>query len=183
VLADGGSIDVWCDMTTDDGGWTLVGRSVSGQQTDSFGWNGQTGGLGNDAQPYSLGLTQNPIPFREILLGAHDGTKAWRKGGNVFKLAVPSDFLSLYKTSAVSLQKPTRMVSGTCVPTADGWMFNVAGYTENTSGAFYFADYDQGMIGTGLRSDGFGLADPCCDGDACDRTADLQGRPGMIFVR
>lgn len=175
-----GAVSVWCDMTTNGGGYTLVARSTASGGSDGFGWRAATGSITVDSAPYSLDLQTHPVPFTEILIGeAMPDSKAW--GAHVFAVFVPKDFLS-HGQASVPLTDPS-VIRG-CAPNLNVhiWMFNFAGFTANTDDIFFFRDQDiyQPM---GLADDGFHLADACCGGNNCDRSVELNGKQGMLMVR
>lgn len=70
-------INVYCDMTTDEGWWILVARSVLDYTwTDNrFGWNISRGKPDDDTLPYSLGGDINKIPFKDILISSYQEGK------------------------------------------------------------------------------------------------------------
>jgi len=182
IVPSGVSVEVWCDMTTDGGGYTLVGRSVSGANPDTeFGWRRGSGSINDTGKPYSLNLEKNPVRFTRVLLGDYSSGMTW--GANVFKIIVPQDFVMTYGQSSTTLTRPSTMVVGTCAPREGrGWMFNYAGHTENTDDFFWFRDQSSYTL-NGLGNGGWNLDDPCCSGNACDRSAELHGKQGMVMVR
>jgi hypothetical protein len=73
-------VRVYCDMTFDDGGWTLVGRSgpeVPGT-LPPFGWSSATGSVDALAFPYSLDVVTNHLTFTEVLVATQDSARAYK---------------------------------------------------------------------------------------------------------
>jgi hypothetical protein len=85
-------IEVYCDMTTDGGGWMLVARSVAGG-TGTFGWTTAAGSASNDAAAYSMGSTLSFFTWTSVLFGLYTSSKTW--GAYAYKhTSIPSTFLS-----------------------------------------------------------------------------------------
>ena len=64
--ADGEALDVWCDMTTDGGGWTIVHAQV----TSSAGITGDTALEGNPlaGEAYAMTRVSSPcLPTNPLL--------------------------------------------------------------------------------------------------------------------
>jgi hypothetical protein len=172
-------LKVWCDMSTDQGGWTLVARSGIGTPA-AWGWQGGTGGLAaEDAAPYSLDVGLHPLAFTQILVGALDtGTRTW--GANVYRFEVPATFVVDYAAAPYKLAIPVA-IKGDCQPNdKGGFMFAHAGFTSRQA-VFFFRDHPE-FQGFGLTPNKFALADDTGWGP-CQRNGNLANLPGMIMVR
>ena len=99
-------------MTTDGGGWTLVGRSAAGEWKLEFGWNWTTGALDNDDVPYALGAEAAELEVSEILFGSRMGGKTW--GPDVYKAYAPDLYVFLYRE--VPYFGMVETVVGACTP-------------------------------------------------------------------
>ena len=164
-------------MSTDGGGWTLVGRSrntpgnpgcAGTDGLSGFGWRTAAGNVNDDSQAYSLDVGGKAVPFTQVLFGNHNGGKSFN--GSVYRHTVVANLVDAFVNSHYFIGAPTT-VQGACGATA---MFNWIGFTGNTN-SFHFRDVDGndfGLFISGWRS----CYDDCQGGT-------LNGQPGLIFVR
>jgi hypothetical protein len=172
-----GPFDAWCDMDTDNGGWTLVGRGVTLQSSTNFGWFRSSGTPATDrVTPYSLNAPANGLTFSHALVGDVDqaapDANTW--GADVNRVDLPSGFPGNFQSSAggalVTVITTNASCSGSQIT-----MLSVAGYTGHGS-QFYFRDnLSDGPYG--LFPDGFHLNYGDC------RSGTMDGRPGMVMVK
>jgi hypothetical protein len=165
-------LQVFCDFTLDDGGWTLVGRSAKDAGTPSpFGWTSATGSVTDESAPYSLDVAAAKLSFREVLVANRERTIA-------YKFTVPDNFVTEYADAAVRVGQLTK-VRGNCPEEQDTpWMLQHAGWTAATEG-FFFRDNDRLDAFFGLMPDGLDLNYR----DDCQKAGKLHGQQGAIFVR
>jgi hypothetical protein len=125
---------VYCDNDTDGGGWTLIGRSVSGGSSSSFGFTSNTGSPSIDTAPYSMAVSLSGLTFTEVLFGAYTSGKTW--GPDVFRKTFNSDERLIYSVTTTAAT-PTTTVIGSATPS----MFALMGKTS-LSTTFWFRDCD-----------------------------------------
>jgi alpha-tubulin suppressor-like RCC1 family protein len=173
----------WCDMATEGGGWTLVGRTRPGgwapgcagtDSGSSFGWRYARGSVTDDTQAYSINAAGIGLRFSEALFGDYTTGKTW--GSYVYRRPLPTDFLSnpAYQTGQIDLAFPPIIVNSAC-PAGSGWMFRYMGFTNNAD-TFHFRD----VLGNGYGLTSSGWAS--CYGD-CVSGGGLNGRQGQLMVR
>jgi len=161
-----------CQMTLDDGGWTLVGRSSV--SVDDFGWRSDAGTLDDLAASYSLGVLGAGIPFHELLLADH-APPSLNVATRAYKLAVPASFFTVNGGTVPTAAVTTLL--GDCKPSGGPQMFKHTGVLTRTD-SFFFRDIDDPSQHTGLTAGGFVLTY-----DDCDRGGMLNRAPGLVFVR
>ena len=166
------SFDAYCDMTTDNGGWTLVGRSVVSATAVPFGWNSAAGRVDDDTTPYSLGVATTGMAFTQLLVGLYSTGKT--VGVRAYRVDVQADFL----TACASNGCPTsalKVITGTC-SLGSVTMLGYAGWTSLTTHFFLRDVATNGVLG--LRHNQFLLSAMCSP-----FSGELHTGQGMIFVR
>jgi hypothetical protein len=163
--------EAYCDMTTANGGWTLVARSVTLSNVTSFGWDKETGSPAVDTAAYSLRVPHVGLTFREILVGTYSLGKVFAL--SAYRVDVPADFLTYRNKSAAVTVTAIKTAAG-CAGTPS--MLGYWGFLDEDD--HYFIGNASGRGAVGLYADGFKL-----QADDCNTSGLMDGDQGMIFVR
>ena len=163
-------IRVFCEMTIDGGGWTLVGRSAPNGTGAPFGWRIATGNVTDPTRPYSLDVGTAGLGFDEVLVADRDRTIA-------YKFSVGRAFLTDNAAGPVSTGAVTRLRGDCAAAEGAPTMLRFTGATSLTD-VFFFRDIDDLGQHRGLTPSGFDLAY-----EDCDQGGLLHRAQGMILVR
>jgi Fibrinogen beta and gamma chains, C-terminal globular domain len=166
-------VAVYCEMSLDQGGWTLVGRSAG--SATPFGWTNDTGTPTDMTVPYSLDVTTLGLAFSQLLVADADG-QSLEPSTRAYRISVPIPFLSAYPNAAVATSGAATIL-GDCNPPGGPQMLRFAGATSRTD-SFFLRDIKDITQNDGLLPTGFALTY-----DDCPRGGMLNGVAGLLFVR
>lgn len=169
---------VYCDMTSADGGWTLVARSVA-KSAAAFGWKIAVGDVEHDEDAYAVDA-RKLAPFTEILFAARDDGKG--VADPAYRRTLPSAFLDGFGDKLAPIAGSIA-VRGACK--ADGTnqdptMLSRVGDTD-AKDHFVFTD-QEATPAFGLGPDGWDTNQQAATPD-CRYDGALTGKQGLIFVR
>jgi hypothetical protein len=163
---------VFCDMTVDDGGWTLVARSSV--PSARFGWTAPSGDVSDVEQPYALDVVDAGLAFAEVMV-ADRKPYEFGPATHAYKFAVPPNFVAASRNAPLTTAVTT--VLGDCTVAGGPATLRYAGYTGLTD-HFFFGDNPGADTHTGLGADVFTTTSADCASGAS-----LNGSQGLIFVR
>lgn len=169
---DAGALEVFCEMTVDEGGWTLVARSST--PSPQFGWTSPTGSLSDVSPPYVLDVARAHLAFTEVLV-ADRRPYEFTPASRAYKLAVPARFVEEFANAPFGATGKT--VLGDCDVDGGPLALRYLGYTHLTDHLF-FGNNPGTDTSTGLGPATFTTA-----ASDCASGAGLNGLQGLVYVR
>jgi hypothetical protein len=164
---------VWCDMVTAGGGWTLVGRSST--SGSNLGWETTNGSVTNDGASYSLSIPNSGLTnFTQIIFGSYTSGKTW---GYVYSHNVTWASLNLNQNGPFATGETAFPQNG---GSTNFSMANQMGYISSNT-YYYFRDGGTG-VPFGLLPNGWSLYYGGAQGFP-EYAGYIQGQQGMIMIR
>lgn len=180
---------VFCEMTTAGGGWTLVGRSVPGGNgpggglfpptgvlsgpPQPFGWSVDRGSLKDTSAPYSLSVTRIGMDVSEALIGSYE---SGFQLAQAFRLAFPDGPLA--SCGSAYCRAEASHVSGPCQPATTPTALAYAAFDQAGATAYAFSSGPASRQ-MGLFEDGFQLGNDA----SCAVSGGLDSTQGLLFAR
>jgi len=136
---------VWCDMTTDGGGWMMIARTHPSGTALAWGWNaGTSGSIKDFTQPYNAGWYTfwhaAGNTFSEFIFGNRNnvndntwGPFIYKKGGFVYSDLITSETMQTTVSTTLKLDTTIYNYSG-----APAMQTHVGYATSGTNANLYY---------------------------------------------